>query len=100
MTQGSEKRSNSVAGVAMRAATIAVFMVVQAVLLFAGAGRLNWPWGWAYIGISLATVAIGGAIMLRTSPETIAERGRPGGMRSWDKVVSGIILNRCRWEGR
>ncbi len=92
MTQGSEKRSNTAAGIAMRVGTVVVFMVLQAALLFGGAGRLDWPWAWVYIGISLATMAVGGATMLRTSPETVAERGRIGGMRGWDKVVSAVWL--------
>jgi protein-S-isoprenylcysteine O-methyltransferase Ste14 len=33
---------------------------------------------------------INGTIMLRTSPETIAERGRPEEMKDWDKVVGGL----------
>ncbi len=89
--QSTEKRKTA-AGVAMRAGTIAVFMIVQAALLFGGAGRLDWSWAWVYIGISLATLAVGGAITLRTSPETVAERGRPGATQGWDKVVSGIWL--------
>lgn len=90
MTQGNEKRSRTAAGVAMRAGTIAFFMVLQAALLFGGAGRLDWSWAWAYIGVSLATLAVGGAIMLRTSPETVAERGRPKWRRDWDKVLSAV----------
>ena len=92
MTQSNKNRSAIAAGIAMRAGTIALFMVMQAALLFGGAGRLDWPWAWVYIGVSLATLAVGGAIMLRTSPETIAERGRPGGTRGWDKVVTGVWL--------
>jgi len=92
VTQSNKNRSAIAAGIAMRAGTIALFMVVQAALLFGGAGRLDWPWAWVYIGVSLATLAVGGAIMLRTSPETIAERGRPGGTRGWDKVVTGVWL--------
>jgi protein-S-isoprenylcysteine O-methyltransferase Ste14 len=74
MTQGNEKRWNIAAGIAMRAGTIVFFMVLQAALLFGGAGRLDWSWAWVYIGISLATLAVGGA------------------MRGWDKVVSGVWL--------
>ncbi len=88
MTQ--DKRSDTVKGIAMRFGTITATLAVEAALLFGGAGRLNWPWAWAYLGISLATVLIIGSIMLRTSPETIAERGRPKGMQGWDKVVSGV----------
>ncbi|MCX6030042.1 MAG: isoprenylcysteine carboxylmethyltransferase family protein [Chloroflexi bacterium] len=93
MTQGNEKRSSTAAGVAMRAGTIAFVLVLQAALLFGGAGRLDWSWAWVYFGISLATLAVGGAIMLRTSPETIAERGRPKGIRGWDKAVSGVLVS-------
>ena len=92
MARESEKRSSTAAGIALRVGTIAVLMVVQAALLFGGAGRLNLSSAWVYIGISLATLAVGGAIMLRTSAETIAERGCPRGMRSWDKLVTGVWL--------
>jgi len=88
----STEKGKIAAGIAMRVGAIAFFMIVQAVLLFGGAGRIDWSWAWVYIGISLVTLAVGGAIMLRTSPETVAERGRPGGMRGWDKVVSGVWL--------
>ncbi len=90
MTLGNEKRSNMTTGIAMRLGAIAVALLLQAALLFGGAGRLDWAWAWVYFGISLATVLIGGMIVLRTSPETIAERGRPRDMKSWDKIVSGI----------
>jgi protein-S-isoprenylcysteine O-methyltransferase Ste14 len=90
MTQRSEKRSNIAKGIAMRFGAIAAVLIVQAVLLFGGAGRLDWPWAWVYLGISLATVLINGTILLRTSPETVAERGRPKEVQSWDKIVSGI----------
>jgi protein-S-isoprenylcysteine O-methyltransferase Ste14 len=86
----SEQHSNTAAGIVLRFAAIAITFVLQAILLFGGAGQLDWLWAWVYFGISLATVAINGAIMLRTSPETIAERGRPKEVQSWDKLVSGI----------
>jgi protein-S-isoprenylcysteine O-methyltransferase Ste14 len=90
MTQDNETHSNVVKGIALRFGAIVVTLAVQAALLFGGAGTLNWPWAWVYLGISLAIFLINGALMLRISPETIAERGRPREMRGWDKVVSGI----------
>ena len=92
MTQGHEKRSNIATGIAMRAATVVVALFVEAALLFGGADRLDWAWAWVYLGISLATIAIGGAILLRASPEMIAERGRPREVQGWDKIVSGVWL--------
>jgi protein-S-isoprenylcysteine O-methyltransferase Ste14 len=90
MTQSTDKRSNVAKGIVLRFAAIAITFVLQAVLLFGSAGTLNWLWAWVYFAISLVTVAINGAIMLRTSPELIAERGRPKEMQGWDKFVSGI----------
>ena len=74
----------------MRFAAIVATLAVQALLLFGGAGTLRWPWAWVYFAISLAVFLINGALMLRLSPETIAERGRPREMRGWDKVVTGV----------
>jgi protein-S-isoprenylcysteine O-methyltransferase Ste14 len=90
MAQDDEKRSNVAKGIILRLGTIVAFLVVQAVLLFGGAGTLSWPWAWVYFGISLAIMAINGAIMLRTNPELIAERGRPKEVQHWDKLVTGI----------
>jgi hypothetical protein len=85
-----ENRPNVAAGIVVRVGTIAIFLVMQAVILFLAAGRLNWTWAWVYLGIGLVSVCINGAFMLRTSPETIAERGRPQATQDWDKVVGGL----------
>jgi protein-S-isoprenylcysteine O-methyltransferase Ste14 len=81
---------NIAAGITARFVQIAVGFGVVAAVLFLAAGRIDWLWAWVYLGISLVSVIINGAIMLRTSPETIAERGRPGEMEDWDKLVSGL----------
>jgi protein-S-isoprenylcysteine O-methyltransferase Ste14 len=80
-------------GIALRIGTVAFFVILEAVILFAGAGRLDWTWAWVYLAICLGTLVINGTIMLRTSRETIetiAERGQPGDTATWDKVVSGL----------
>ncbi len=61
-----------------------------AAILFLGAGRLNWLWAWVYLGICLVSVLINASIMLRTSVETIAERGQPQETKGWDKVVGSL----------
>jgi protein-S-isoprenylcysteine O-methyltransferase Ste14 len=85
-----ENHPNVAAGILKRIGTVAIFFVLQAVILFLAAGRLNWIWAWVFLGICLVSVSINGTFMLRTSPETIAERGRPKETKDWDKVVSGL----------
>jgi protein-S-isoprenylcysteine O-methyltransferase Ste14 len=85
-----EDRPGLATGIALRAGTVLFFVILEAVILFAAAGRLDWLWAWVYLAICLGTLLINGTIMLRTSPETIAERGRPGETATWDKVVSGL----------
>ena len=75
-------------GILARLAQVVFVFVLQAVLLFACAGRIRWTWAWVYLGICLASFGINGAILLRRSPETIAERGRPKEFRGWDIVLS------------
>jgi protein-S-isoprenylcysteine O-methyltransferase Ste14 len=61
-----------------------------ALILFAAAGTLDWAWGWVYLAIYLASVAIN-AWYLRRDPELVAERGRPSeSMPAWDKVLSSV----------
>jgi len=91
-----QSQVNLVGGILKRAGTIAVFFVIIAAILSLSAGRLDWIWAWVYLGISLVSVLIDAAIMLRTYPETIAERGKPQETKDWDnqkvryRLVPGI----------
>lgn len=78
------------AGVRKRFMQVFITLAIQAAILFLAAGRLDWVWAWIYIGIYLVGVAINAAFMLRYSPETIAERGEPRGMKDWDRIVGGL----------
>ncbi len=77
-----------------RFAQIASALVLQALLLLGGAGRLDWLWAWIFLGICLVSVSVNGAIVLRTRLETVletvAERARPQWTKSWDKLVAGL----------
>jgi protein-S-isoprenylcysteine O-methyltransferase Ste14 len=85
-----ENHPNALSGILKRTGTVAIFFVLIAAILFLAAGRLDWTWAWAYLGISLVSVLINAPIMLRTSPETIAERGELKMTENWDKAVSGL----------
>lgn len=77
-------------GIAARFAQVAVISIIQAAILFLAAGRLAWPWAWVLFAVYLASVATTGTFLLRTSPATIAERGRPQPAEPWDKVIAGL----------
>lgn len=81
---------NLVGGILRRLAQIAIAFTLQAIVLFACADTLNWIWAWTFLGISVLTVIVNATIMLRSSPETIAERGRAKLVRTWDKIVAGL----------
>jgi len=69
---------------------VGVTMLVQAAVLFLSSGQLNWVWAWVYIGIYLVGISINATLMLRYSPETIAERAETGEMKDWDKIIAGL----------
>ena len=85
-----ENHPSLASGILMRIGTVAIFFVLIAAILFLSVGRLNWTWAWVYLGICLVSLIINASIMFRTSPETIAERGRPQETKDWDKVVGGL----------
>ena len=62
--------------------------LVQAIVLFGAAGRLDWAMGWAFIGV----YAIGGmAIAALMEPELITERARiKPDARTWDTMLMGF----------
>jgi len=76
-------------GIARRFVQVMFVLLLQAAILFAAAGSVSWVWAWVYMGICVASLLINGAIMLRTGPETIAERGRFSETERWDKLVGG-----------
>lgn len=83
-------RPNLAAGIATRLFSIILVLGLQAAILFGSAGRWDWVWAWVFLAINLAIILINGIFMLRNSPETIAERGRPKEFKTWDKIVGGL----------
>jgi len=75
-------------GITKRFAQVFIFLLLQVVVLFWGSGRLTWIWAWTYLGISLLSMIVNGAILLRSSPETIAERGQAKFTQKWDKIIA------------
>lgn len=68
-------------------------LIMFGVLLFLGAGTLNWPQGWLYLGLHALTIAAQMALVLPRSPALLAERSRlQAGTKRWDVVMSIIGL--------
>lgn len=90
-----------VAGIASRLAAIVISLGLLMAILFIAAGRIDWTWAWVYFGISVAIMVVNSTILLRTSPETIAERGRPGntriGTRSSARCGAWRNISCCHW---
>jgi protein-S-isoprenylcysteine O-methyltransferase Ste14 len=89
--QSSEK-SDIAGGIVKRLVQIAIFFLIQAVILFASAGRLDWTMAWVYLAVYVAMIIINFLILLHIDPTLIAERARiKEDAKSWDKPLAGII---------
>ncbi len=70
-----------------------LYFAAIAGILFVSAGRLDWPMGWAFLGVS---IVIGAASLFAVDPELINERSqvRAGVDRS-DMALAGIAFVFC-----
>jgi protein-S-isoprenylcysteine O-methyltransferase Ste14 len=71
----------------------ALGLVGYVLLLFLIAGRWDWLWGWALLGVVAAFLAAHPLLLLPINPELLVEREkgiRDAGVKRWDKVVSAL----------
>ncbi len=98
-------------GVIRRFLQIAGMILLQAILLFGSAGRLNWIAGWFYMGLYLVFIILNSVLLASQGTGLIEERGRMQAPKKWDRVfavvygVSGLALlivagldNRLAWS--
>jgi protein-S-isoprenylcysteine O-methyltransferase Ste14 len=76
-------------GVIRRFGQIALLVALQAILLFASAGRLDWFEGWLYVGLYLFFIALNAALILPKGPDLIEERSRMS-IKGWDRLVMAL----------
>ncbi len=70
---------------------VAVFLLVLAASLFISAGRWDWTTAWALVGLYAIDIIVNAAILIRTSPDLIAERAGIGyGAKAWDRVLGPL----------
>jgi protein-S-isoprenylcysteine O-methyltransferase Ste14 len=76
--------------VARRVAQMIVFDGLMALLLFACAGTLAWPYAWLYTAAAVVVQLVGALTM---PLDMVAERGsRKEGTETWDTVLAGLLM--------
>ena len=69
----------------------ALGLVGYGAILFLSAGRLDWVWGWVFLGLLAAVLISHVLILVPMNPELLAERSRgirQEGAKSWDKWIA------------
>jgi len=69
----------------------ALGLVGYSATLFLSAGRLDWVWGWVFLGLLAAVLISHVLILVPINPELLAERSRgirQEGAKGWDKWVA------------
>jgi protein-S-isoprenylcysteine O-methyltransferase Ste14 len=78
------------AGVRRRRIQIVMGTVLQAVVLFAAAGRLDWTLAWVYLAGYVGVVVV--TSLTVRDPELIAERGKiRADAKAWDKALTVLF---------
>ncbi len=69
---------------------LGIMIALPGVFLFVASGRLDWFWGWVYVGLT-AIFTIGSRMTIAIKmPELVAERReslQKGDVKSWDRVI-------------
>ncbi len=69
----------------------ALGLVGYGAILFLSVGRLDWVWGWVFLGLLAAVLISHVLILVPINPELLAERARgirQEGAKGWDKWVA------------
>lgn len=80
-------------GVVKRFIQIVALILVQAVVLFVSAGRLEWPAAWAYLGLYLCNIGLNLLLLMpkgAAGTALIEERARIVPEKKWDRIVSAV----------
>jgi protein-S-isoprenylcysteine O-methyltransferase Ste14 len=69
-----------------------VFTLILGAVLFLLAGRLDWWYGWLYLGLVFGFQLINALVFIPTRPELLAERSKAQpGAKGWDFVLASIM---------
>jgi protein-S-isoprenylcysteine O-methyltransferase Ste14 len=74
-------------------AQAAAGVVAYGMLLFLAAGRLDWVWGWVFLGLLAAFLIAHPLILVPLNPDLLVERGkglRDEGVKGWDRWIASL----------
>jgi hypothetical protein len=74
-------------GVIRRFVQLGVLIVLQVILLFASAGRLDWLAGWLYLALYVGFIGLNAMLLIPKGSALIEERSRLDIPKRWDRVV-------------
>lgn len=72
----------------------AIFVLLTPLVLFGSAGRLDWMMGWVYVGLVIIFALASRLVVLRISPDLLAERARSleaTDAKAWDKRLVPLV---------
>lgn len=74
-----------------RIVSVLFLFLIEVIVLFVAAGRLNWTEAWIYVGLRFGALLTLGLWAARKNPDAVNERGRSSeNTKSWDKVFGAI----------
>jgi protein-S-isoprenylcysteine O-methyltransferase Ste14 len=71
-----------------------VYLLLPPILLFGGAGTLNWSMGWLYLIITIGGVILSRILVYRVHPDLLAERAtsmEAENVPNWDRKLAPIV---------
>lgn len=101
------------AAIRKRMSQVYGYLIIQAVIFFVAAGRLDIPKGWFYFGLSFFYFSISGPVVARLNPEGVSQRAKKHkGTKGFDKIfailyaplalalplIAGLDVGRFGWS--
>lgn len=92
-----KEKGNTATRISWKAALLFVVSVlIQPLILFAAAGRLDWGMGWTYIGVAITFAVVSRFLVMRKHPDLLTERSRfrdkkLEGVKVWDRTIVAVI---------
>jgi protein-S-isoprenylcysteine O-methyltransferase Ste14 len=71
-----------------------LYLLLTPAVMFAAAGTLDWPAGWAYFALALIAILASRLIVARRTPALLRERARfteAEGAAGWDRILSPLV---------